>query len=140
MMLLVLSLNVYAQRQRPNEQRRPQMEEARRVNGPERIPNLTEEQKTQLKAFRIALEKETLPLKNEVQELEAKLKTLMSQDEVKTQEAGRVIDEISDLKSSMMKKKIKHTAQIKSILDDEQKVFFNKHLTERKNRRPMRGK
>lgn len=117
------------------EQEQRQQREPREPRGP-KIPNLTEEQQEQIKAFRLDHAKTTLPIRNQVNELEAKLKTLTSADELNKNEVGRVIDNLSDLKAELMKQRVAHMEDVKSVLTEEQKVVLNNQIS----RRPQRGR
>ena len=142
LLMFTLNLGLYAQ-DIPAHQRRGKQEQfgkEQRGQRPPRIPNLTEEQASQLTTFKVAHEKEALPLKNQINELEAQLQTLMTEDVINKNEAGRVIENITDIKAQLMKMKIDQTANIKSVLTEEQLVAFNHQLTRKKDRQPRRGR
>jgi len=139
---LFASTSLFAQqrqeRQRGDEQRMEQR--AHRGQRPQkpRIPNLTEEQEEQLKTFKVAHEKETLPLKNQLNEAEAHFQTLTTADEINKKEVGRVIETIADLKAELMMKRVDHMEEVKSILTEEQKVALNNQLVKEPGRRKSR--
>ncbi len=134
-LLLISGTNLFAQRPdhpQRGQQGGPEMHQRgeQGQKGPKglRIPNLTEEQKEQLKTIHINEEKEALPLKNQVAEKEARLRTLTTSEEYNERVVNSVIDEISELKGSLMKLKVATGQEIKKILTDEQVVFFNNHI------------
>lgn len=140
LIMLTMSLGSYAQEAQPHRPKARQEQAGKEQRGPRppQIPNLTEEQESQLKAFRVAHEKETLPLKNQSNELEAKLQSLMTADVIDKKEAGRVIENLSDIKAQLMKLKVDQTAAVKSILTDEQQIAFNRQLMRKKEGLPPR--
>lgn len=91
------------------------------------IPNLTEEQQTKIQDFRVKHIKEVTPLKNELAEKKAHLKTLESSEKVDKDAINKTIDEISALQGKLMKMRVNHQLEVASVLTDEQKVFFNAH-------------
>ncbi|NOU17131.1 MAG: Spy/CpxP family protein refolding chaperone [Bacteroidales bacterium] len=119
------SLNSYAQRG-PREFR-----DSARID--HRIPNLTADQKTKIETLRTKHLKEVTPLRNELDEKRAHLKTLESMEKVDRDAINKTIDEITTLQGKIVKMKVNHRLDVASLLTDEQKVFFNSH-------REMRGK
>lgn len=111
--------NAYAQRGN-----RPMRDSARFERG---IPNLTAEQKTKIQTLRVKHQKEAIPLRNELAEKKAHLRTLQSVDKPDMNAINKTIDEISALQTKIMKSKASHRIEVASNLTDEQKVFFNSH-------------
>lgn len=98
-----------------------------------RIPNLNAEQKTKIETLKIKHLKEVTPLRNELDEKKAHLKTLKSMEKVDRDAINKTIDEITALQGKIMKMKVNHRLDVAALLTDEQKVFFNSH-------REMRGR
>lgn len=98
----------------------------------QKIPGLTEEQKTKMKDLRVAHMKEVTPIKNLLAEKKARLNTLTSAEKSDMNEINKTIDEIAKLKADMMKMRINHQMKVKALLTDEQKVFFNAHMGKKK--------
>lgn len=130
--LLVSSLNVNAQGFRgiqkppsghPMEMNKGQKPERR---GPE-IPNLTDTQKNQLKEFHLQEMEKAQPIENIVVEKETRLNTLITAEDYDEKAINKVIEEIGDLKTDLAKLKVANQQKIKSILTEEQLIFFNKH-------------
>lgn len=117
------------------QRRGPQEEQGTR--GP-RIPNLSEEQESQLKAIHLKSEKAALPLKNQVGEKEARLQTLTTSMDFDAKAVNNIIDEIDTLKSDLMKLKITSNQEVKAILTEEQLIFFNKKTGEKRG--PQQGR
>lgn len=103
------------------------------------IPNLTPDQEIKIKEFRTAFQKELQPLRNQMGELKARQKTLTTVDKPDTKAINSNIDEITKLQNQMMKATVNHRLQIRSILNDEQKLFFDTH-GKAKNRGEVFGK
>lgn len=111
--------NAYAQRGN-----RPMRDSARFERG---IPNLTAEQKTKIQSLRVKHQKEVTPIKNELAEKKARLRTLNSVEKPDINAINKTIDEMSVLQTKIMKSKASHRIEVASNLTDEQKVFFNSH-------------
>ncbi len=90
-----------------------------------RIPNLTDDQQKKLNDLRTKHLKEVTPLKNELNEKVARLRTLESADKQDIDAINKTIDDISALKAKLMKKRVSHRAEVSQILTDDQKVYFN---------------
>ena len=67
---------------------------------------LTDTQKEELKAARVQFAKATLSVKNELNELKAKQKTLMSAEKLNDKQINGNIDKISALQKQLMKERI----------------------------------
>lgn len=117
--------NAYAQRGN-----RPMRDSARFERG---IPNLTAEQKTKIQVLKVKHQKEVTPLRNELAEKKAHLRTLNSVEKPDINAINKTIDEISALQTKIMKSNASHRIEIASNLTDEQKVFFNSHQGKMRN-------
>lgn len=95
------------------------------------IPDLTEQQKEQMKALRVEHMKEMQPLRNQLEEKKARLNTLTTSDQVNMSEVNKVIDEIGKIQTQMMKLKEQHRQDVRKLLNSDQRVIFDSH-------RPMR--
>lgn len=147
-MLFTSATAVQAQQFRRGEGPHPKQEQfqkgeherdGRQQKGPRgpQIPNLTEEQKEQLKGFRVEFEKASLPIQNQIGEKEARLKTLTTAESFDEKAVNNVIEEIGDLKTEIMKLHVAQTEKIKSVLTEEQLVVFNNRLA--KGSQPGKG-
>ena len=97
----------------------------------QRIPDLTEDQQNKIDALQVAHLKEMTAFRNQMNELRAKKHTLMTSDNADLKEINSVIDQMTALHGKMMKASAKHQQDVRSLLTDDQKVFFDS--------RPMRG-
>jgi len=69
--------------------------------------------------------KEMLPLKNELAEKMAHLKTLTTKDKVDMAAINATIDEIVVIKGKMMKLQVAHKQEIRKLLTEEQRIIFD---------------
>lgn len=92
-----------------------------------KIPNLTEQQQTQIDAINLKYRKEVLPLHNEIREMRAKITTLTTQDNVDLEEVYALIDAIAQKKAEIEKKRIAKHNEIRNLLTEEQRVVFDMH-------------
>jgi len=132
--LLFITGSVFAQ---GNQGKRGNFDGQKKRNQTERfmnIPDLTDAQKTQIKDMRTANMKEMLPLRNELQEKQAHKRTISTGDNVKMSEINKTIDEIGAIKTNMAKKRATHRQNIRKILTDNQRVFFDMHSGNNKKR------
>lgn len=108
------------------------------------IPELTETQQAQIQELRTEQLKEMQDFRNQIGENRARYRTLMSADKADQKAIDANIDEYTNLRNQMMKKQAAHRQQVRSLLTDDQKVFFdNRGMRGRQgagmNGRGMRG-
>ena len=128
MVATLLSINTSVFAQKGNMQ----MHNNRNCN----IPNLTEEQETKIEKLRTAHMQEMLSQKTQLEEKKAHKKSLMVAKEIDLKAINKTIDEMSAIRVNMQKMKAKHHKAVRSLLTDEQKVFFDNHyLNKRSNNR-----
>jgi Spy/CpxP family protein refolding chaperone len=89
------------------------------------IPDLTEEQQTKIHELRTAHMKAMLKYRNEINEKEARLNTLQTEDNADMDKIYKVIDEIGALETEMNKKNALLRQEIRQLLNDDQRVFFD---------------
>lgn len=89
------------------------------------IPGLSEEQQDQIKTLRTEHMKERQSLQNQMAEKKARLRTLSTADKVNMAEINKVIDEFGKMRTQMMKLKEQHRQEVRKMLNDEQRVFFD---------------
>ena len=86
--------------------------------------DLNDEQKTQIDKVRLDMQKELLPTFNELRENNAKLNTLISENESESK-INQLIDEISKLQATVLKGRISTHFKVRELLTDEQKIKFD---------------
>ncbi|MCD4794580.1 MAG: Spy/CpxP family protein refolding chaperone [Bacteroidales bacterium] len=101
------------------------------------IPDLTEDQKDQIKEMRIMHMKEVMPLKNELNEKEAHLQTISTGENVDLNKVYTVIDEIAEIRVNTAKKRAAFRQEVRKVLTEDQRVFFDMHSGHKKNKHMM---
>lgn len=102
-----------------------QYAQVRRQMDGTRIPDLTDDQQSKMKALRLDMQKSLLPLQNQIGEYDAKLKTLASVDNADLKAINKVIDSKTSALAKMMKIKAGNHQKIRAILTDEQRIVFD---------------
>lgn len=108
--------------------------------------NLTAEQEASFKKINLQCSKNVLPLKNKLNELKAKQRTLMTVDNVNRTAVINVVQEICSNMKEIYIIRTNRTIDLRNLLTDEQKMIFDnrkekgnhKHGKGRKNRRHKR--
>ena len=91
------------------------------------LKDLTPEQKKQIYVLKQKLIKETLPIKNQIEEKQAHLKTISTGDNVDMVAVNKTIDEIAVLKADIQKKKMQFRQDVRKLLTEDQKLMFDIH-------------
>ncbi len=91
------------------------------------IPDLTDKQKEQIKEIQMKKAKQIIPIKNELGEKKARMKTLMSADKPQKEEIMNLVEEMGRLKTQMKKIKITSKLDIHNILTEEQRLWIQMH-------------
>jgi len=91
------------------------------------IKDLTPEQEKQMKELHQKMMKEVLPIKNQIAEKKAHLKTISTGDNVDLVAVNKTIDELYVLKAEIEKKKQALKQDVRKLLNDEQKLMFDMH-------------
>jgi Spy/CpxP family protein refolding chaperone len=97
----------------------------RQGDRPMDIPGLTDEQRTSIDKLRVAHFRKTELIRAEIGEKEARLKTLRLAEPQDIKAIDNLIDEISTMRGNLMKAREAHHREVKALLTDEQKVFFD---------------
>jgi Spy/CpxP family protein refolding chaperone len=98
--------------------------------------NLTEEQIEQIHKLNTEVEAEITPIQSKLKIKKAELEELMIADNPSQKTINKKIDEISALETQIKKKRTAGRLQTRSLMTDEQKVWFDKKGL---GRRGMRG-
>lgn len=97
----------------------------RREQRMERIPDLSDEQKEKMEDIHLTLQKDLLPIENQIGEKEARLNTLQTADKVDMKAIYATIDEISGLRAQEAKKKAEAHQSIRGLLTEDQRIVFD---------------
>lgn len=122
-LILFVSISAFAQ----ESQKEPVHKKGMYAN----IPNLTDEQQKKIDALTIPHRKEMQVLRAQMKEKQAHLETLRIADNADMTAINKTIDEISVLKTTMMKKREAHKQEIRKILTDEQRLIFDANAGKR---------
>lgn len=87
--------------------------------------NLTEQQRTQIEEIHLNGQKGMIPLRNNLQEKNAQLRTLKMSEEYDEAAVNTLIEEIGELRTAMMAMRTGHQQQIRNILNEEQRIKFD---------------
>ncbi len=96
-----------------------------------RIPNLSDQQKEQIKSLRLSFMSDVLPLKNQLKEKQAHLNTLQTAEKADLNQINKTIEEIGNLKINIAKRKALFRQNVRKNLDDEQRIYFDTHFSKR---------
>jgi Spy/CpxP family protein refolding chaperone len=100
------------------------------------ILDLTPEQDTKITELRTKHLKEVTPMRNELNEKRAKLRTLQTSEKTDLNAINKTIDEMATLRANIQKKGAAHRSEVSSLLTDDQRVMFN---ARKENRMGSRG-
>lgn len=89
------------------------------------IPDLTDDQMKKIKALHTGMLKQINPIKAEMREKQAHLNTLSIAEKPDMVSINKTIDEISTLKSKMMKVHAKYRQDFRALLTSDQRVIYD---------------
>ncbi len=104
------------------------------------IPDLTEQQRKQIKKIKTETKKFILPVRNEIGEKEARLQTITTVKKVDMKKINKVLEEISALKLKIVMKKEESRQEIRALLNDDQRVDFDMQGHEPDRAKPRKPK
>jgi Spy/CpxP family protein refolding chaperone len=118
--LAVLAVSSLALAQGPHPMMKMQCE------GGSCLPNLTEEQQTQIEKSKLNLDKELLPLEADVDVKRAELDKLFLVEKPDKKAVYKKVDEIGVLQVQIEKIKVDHKLEVRALLTPDQRVAFDK--------------
>jgi Spy/CpxP family protein refolding chaperone len=86
---------------------------------------LTPEQREEVKALRLDMMEKRLPLKNQLNEAKARLKTVSTGETINEAEAKKLIDAMYELEADIKKLEWDLRMDVRAMLTDEQQVRFD---------------
>jgi Spy/CpxP family protein refolding chaperone len=89
------------------------------------IPNLTDQQKTDIEKLRTEHKKQVLPITNDLGLKRAELQNLRTAEKPDQNAIDAKVAEIGALQTKLMTSREKQTQDIRALLTDEQKVYFD---------------
>lgn len=87
--------------------------------------NLTDEQRAKVEEIHLNGQKGMIPLRNNIQEKNAQLRTLRMSDDYDEAAVNALIDEIGELRTAMMAMRTGHQQQVRELLTEEQRIKFD---------------
>lgn len=127
--LMLVSHNTYSQRRAPRQdmprERFERQAPMRQAGNFPCVANLTDEQKAKVEALRATQLEAGLQHRNQMAELQARKRTLMTQKNPNMGEINQVIDNMQNLQTKRLKDNASHHQQIRSLLTDEQRLQFD---------------
>ncbi len=101
------------------------------------IPNLTEDQKAEIKKIKAESRKSSEPQRKEMKDLRSKLNTLKTAENPDQQQINSLIDKSAKMKAEMEKSRTASELKVRGILTPEQRKFVD---AQRKEKMEMREK
>ncbi|MFA6403896.1 MAG: Spy/CpxP family protein refolding chaperone [Salinivirgaceae bacterium] len=104
--------------------------------------SLTEEQTKQIEKLQLENQKKMLPLRNDLNEKQARMKTLETAETPDLKAINSLIDEMAVIKTKMAKDRAANHQEVRKLLNEEQRIKFDMHAGKRGmgGRNGMRGK
>ena len=89
------------------------------------VPNLTDDQREQLKKAELKNTEAMTPLHNQLREKMARMNTILSTSPLNQKEADQLAEEIGRINASMIKQLIRHDQEIRALLTPGQQIIFD---------------
>jgi Spy/CpxP family protein refolding chaperone len=89
------------------------------------LPGLTQEQTKQIEQLKLKHMKDVLQMHNSLKEKQARLRTLETAEKADLTAINKIIDEITVIKSDIMKKRAAHHQEVRKLLTEEQRIKFD---------------
>jgi len=97
----------------------------------DRIPDLTDQQKTDIKAIHTAAQQDILPLRNKLNEQQASLQSLQTANSPDMKAINKTIDEISATEAQIGKRRAEAHQDVRKLLTDDQRVALDSQFQRR---------
>jgi Spy/CpxP family protein refolding chaperone len=89
------------------------------------IPGLTDEQQKSIEQLRVKHIRKADLIRASIGEKQARMNTLRLAEKPDDKAIDQTIDEISKLRGDLMKEREAHQREVKALLNDDQKVFYD---------------
>jgi len=103
------------------------------------LAELTPEQQNQIEQLRIRYQKALLPLRNELGEKMARLRSVSTGENVQTAAVHEIIDQIGALRTRLMKMRVEMLLDLRTLLTEKQRLQLDTRLEGRRLFRPGKG-
>ena len=87
--------------------------------------DLSDEQKSQIKEIHLGVQKEILPMQNQLNENRARMKTLTTSEDPNMDEINNLIDQSSGIRADMQKIRASAHQEVRKLLTEDQRVMFD---------------
>ena len=101
-------------------------------NDPLRILNLSEEQRKTFKEINSKHLSEVKPVKKEMMKKKLEMQLEKMEDKIDIATVNKLFDDISDLEAELRKSEFNRNLEIRSLLDDEQEMRFERLMQRKK--------
>jgi len=101
-------------------------------NDPLRILNLSEEQRKTFKEINSKHLSEVKPVKKEMMKKKLEMQLEKMEDKIDITKVNKLFDDISDLEAELRKSEFSRNLEIRSLLDDEQEMRFERLMQRKK--------
>ena len=103
-----------------------------RENDPLILLNLTEEQRKSFKEINSKYLSTVKPIKKEMIKKKLEMQLEKMEDKIDISLVNRLIDDLSDLEAELRKSEFSRNLEIRSLLDDEQEMRFERMMQSKK--------
>ena len=101
-------------------------------NDPVRILNLSEEQRKSFKEINSKYLSAVKPIKKEMMKKKLEMQLEKMEDKIDITTINKLFDDISDLEAELRKSEFKRNLEIRSLLDNEQEMRFERMMQRKK--------
>ncbi|OQX99528.1 MAG: hypothetical protein B6I24_02390 [Bacteroidetes bacterium 4572_128] len=107
-----------------------------------KIPDLTAEQEKKIESLVLTHKRKRIDFRNKRSSKEVHLRTLETSSTPNTKEINKTIEELSSIKTTMAKESSKHRMDVRALLTEKQKLYFDTHFEKKgkHDKRDHRGK
>ena len=95
------------------------------MHPPLNLPDLTDEQKEKIKKVDLKHLEAMTPLRNQMLEKRIRLSSILTTMPIDNKAADQVADEIGKVAASILKAKIRHDLELRSLLTPDQQIIFD---------------
>ncbi len=92
------------------------------------LPGLTEAQTESMRTLRLKTIKDTQPLRNQLEEKRARLRTLSTADNPDAKAINKTIDDMAALRADIQKIRAARLQEFRKLLTDEQRILFDARI------------
>ncbi|MFC1729721.1 Spy/CpxP family protein refolding chaperone [candidate division KSB1 bacterium] len=96
------------------------------------LPDITEAQQKDLKNLHTKHLKIMMNSKNQLKEKQARLNTLSNADKADMNAINAAVDQVGTIKTQMMKERASFKQEVRKILNEEQRLIFDMHHSNKK--------